>query len=74
MIQWESGGHPAASMPDAGCRLVGLDGVHHEPDRIQGVVRTLDLGDVITVHPVSKRRRPGLMARIETPDGTVVLE
>lgn len=74
MIQWEGDPHPAESMAESGCTLMGLEGVHTDPATIQRVVTSMGLDNAITIHPVSKPRPAGLSARIKTPTGVVVLD
>lgn len=73
MIQWLGDSHPVESMVDAGCSLVGLDGVHADPASVQRVISSMGFDNAITIHPVSEQRLPGLFARIKTPAGVVVL-
>jgi hypothetical protein len=74
LIQWADDGHPAESMDDTGCALVGLDGTHTDPAWIQEKIASIGLEDSITIHPVSERRTPGLSARIKTPAGIAILD
>ncbi|WP_319406876.1 VOC family protein [uncultured Desulfosarcina sp.] len=74
LIQWESDIHPTEKMEDAACRLLNLEGAHIDPPSVQRVVSSMGLDHAITVHPVSKQRPPGLLAKIKTPIGVVVLD
>ena len=74
VIQWAGDDHPADTMGDSGCTLIGLDGVHAEPASVQRVVSSMGLDNAITIHGVSQQRPPGLFARIKTPTGVVVLD
>lgn len=74
LIQWEGRIHPTEKMQDAGCRLLSLDGAHIEAASVQRVVSSMGLDHVITIHPVSKQRLPGLLAKIKTPNGVAVLD
>jgi len=74
LIQWDSRIHPAQKMQDKGCSLLRLDGFHVNVESVQQVVSSMGLGDFITFHPVSKPRPHGLLARIKTPAGVVVLD
>jgi hypothetical protein len=74
LIQWTGDSHPAESMVDAGCTLVGLEGVHVDPESVHRVVSSMSLDHTITIHPASQQRPVGLFARIMTPDGMVVLD
>jgi TusA-related sulfurtransferase len=71
LMQWVGSGHPAETMPDSGCTLVGLDGFHTEPAFIQGVVSSMGLDRFITIHQAAAKRPPGLEAMIKTPAGVV---
>ncbi len=73
VIQWAGDTHPAESMADSDCTLVGLDGAHTDPVSVKRVVSSMGLDDTITIHPVSERQSPGLFARIKPPTGVVVL-
>ena len=74
LIQWDGRIHPTEKMQDAGCRLLGLDGAHSDAASVQRVVSSMGLDHLVTFHPVSKQRLPGLSARIKTPAGLVVLD
>jgi hypothetical protein len=74
LIQWDVSNHPADMMPESGCRLIALEGAHRDPASVRAVISRLGLADAIAVHAVSSRRPPGLRARLETPDGTVVMD
>jgi hypothetical protein len=74
MMQWEGSGHPVEAMPESGCTLVGLDGVHTEPAFVQRVVSSLGLNRYISIRPVAEQRLPGLVARIKTCAGVVKID
>ncbi len=74
LIQWDGRIHPAEKMKDAGCRLLRLDGAHSDAVYVKRVVSAMGLDHLITFHPVSKQRPPGLSARIKTPAGEAVLD
>jgi hypothetical protein len=74
LIQWEGDMHPTEKMEDEGCRLLSLEGAHIDPPSVQRVVSSMGLDQAITIQPVSKQRPPGLLARIKTPIGVVVLD
>jgi len=74
LIQWDGRIHPTEKMKDAGCRLLSLCGAHIDAAYVQRVVSSMELDNLITFHPVSKQRPPGLSARIKTPAGVVVLD
>jgi len=74
LIQWGGRIHPTDKMKDAGCRLWRLDGAHIDAASVQRVVSSMGLDHLITLHPVSKQRPSGLLARIRTPAGMVELD
>lgn len=73
LIQWDGRHHPAEAMPESGCRLLTLEGMHPDPPAMRRILATLGLADTITVRSVSSTRLPGLAARIGTPGGQSVL-
>ena len=74
LIQWAGDGHPAESMVESGCTLVGLDGTHTDPASVRKIIASLGLEGTLTIHPISEPQSPGLSARIETPAGIVILD
>ena len=68
-MTWGEGPHPAAAMPDLGCRLAGLTLTHPDPDRIAALHRTLGLADA----PAVRAGAFGYRAEIATPGGLRVL-
>lgn len=74
LIQWAGPNHPTEKMPESGCRLLGLEGVHPSLGIIQETIAALGLAEAIVIHRGSGRRTPGLIARIETPGGEVILD
>jgi hypothetical protein len=74
LIQWESPNHPTEKMPESGCRLLGLEGVYANQGIIQETIAAMGLAEAIGLHRVPGRRSPGLIARIETPSGEVILD
>ncbi len=71
LIQWEGVAHPAARLPDQGCRLIALRIRHPDPQRIEVMLENLMFDSRITVE---RSTRPGLHATIQTPQGPRVLE
>ncbi len=65
LIQWRAEPHPAALMPESGCALVALEGVHPRPAALSGLLRTIGFQGAFTV----SRGEPALAARVQTPDG-----
>jgi hypothetical protein len=74
LIEWTGSSHPTETMPDLGLSLVGLEGTHADPVSVRGVVSSIGLDHTISIHPVSEKRPPGLVARIKTAAGVVVLD
>ncbi|WP_372681985.1 VOC family protein [Desulfosarcina sp.] len=74
IIQWDGHTHPTDKMQDAGCTLLGLDGSRIDAESVIRVISSMGLDHLITFHPVSKQRPPGLSARIKTPAGVVVMD
>ena len=69
LIQWQAGGHPCDRLPDAGCRLRGLEIVH--PDAADLALALSPLFDVLPVRVTAGAL--GLRAEIDTPHGLRVL-
>lgn len=74
LIQWDVPQHPAARLPDAGCRLMKLEGFHPEPARIQAALASLGLGSRLDVHSCPADDPAQLVAYIRTPRGLVELD
>jgi hypothetical protein len=74
LIQWDGRMHPSQKMKDAGCRLLSLDGAHIDATYVKRVIASMGFDHLITFHPVSKQRPPGLSARIKTSAGVAVLD
>ncbi|MDP2136043.1 MAG: VOC family protein [Sulfuritalea sp.] len=74
LIQWDVAFNPAASLPDAGCRLMKLEGFHPQPARIRSALATLGLAQRLDVHACSVGEAPQLVAYIRTPRGLVELD
>jgi len=66
-IDWLGSPHPGRGVGQ-GCSVLGLRGRHPEPDRVSSHLATLDVR-----LPVEAAAEPGLVARIETPNGVVEL-
>ncbi|MDK9712540.1 MAG: VOC family protein [Sulfuritalea sp.] len=74
LIQWDVPFHPAARLPDAGCRLMKLEGFHPQPARIKAVLDSLGVGARLDVHPCALDEAAELVAYIRTPTGLVELD
>ena len=66
LIQWLAASHPADGLKDAGCSLVRFEGVHPEPERVTGMLRSIKF---VGEFPVSRGTAPALVAHIRTPAG-----
>lgn len=74
LIQWDVPQHPAARLPDAGCRLMKLEGFHPQPVRIRAALAALGLGSRLDVHPCAAGEPAQLVAYLRTPRGLVELD
>lgn len=70
LIEWQGSDHPAAGLPDRGCRLVALEISHPDARALrQALAGKLDEPRL----SVSDGKEPGIRAIIETPSGRRVL-
>ena len=74
LIQWDVPHHPAARLPDAGCRLMKLEGFHPQPARIKNALAALGLSARLDVHPCADGEPAQLVAYIRTPRGLAELD
>ncbi len=74
LIQWDVPQHPASRLPDAGCRLMKLEGFHPQPVRIRTTLAALGLGSRLDVHPCAAGEAAQLLAYLRTPSGLVELD
>jgi hypothetical protein len=74
LIQWDVPFHPAERLPDAGCRLMKLEGFHPQPANIKGTLAKLGLGTRLDVHSCAADEAAQLVAYIRTPRGLVELD
>lgn len=70
LIQWPSGEHPTARMPDSGLRLAAMAGEHPEPAVVRAQLAILGLSDSLKV---SYAKSPRLAAMVRTPRGVATL-
>lgn len=68
-IQWSASQHPAASMRDMGCALIGLESHHPEAPAIDGMLRRIGFEGSFSAHAVPAGTQPYLIAHIQTPGG-----
>ncbi|MFH1271348.1 MAG: VOC family protein [Pseudomonadota bacterium] len=74
LIQWDVPFHPAQRLPDAGCRLMKLEGFHPQPARIRTALASLGLGSRLDVHACAAAEPAQLVAYLRTPSGLVELD
>jgi hypothetical protein len=74
LIQWDVAFHPASRLPDAGCRLMKLEGFHPQPARIKLALASLGLTSQLDLHPCAAGEHAQLVAYIRTPRGLVELD
>jgi len=70
LICWGETPHPTTRLPDVGCQLVGLYGVHPEPRQVSRMLAELGLEGVLELREGDQVR---LEAWIEAPKGRWVL-
>lgn len=71
LIAWEGAGHPAAMLPESGCRLRRLELTHPDAENLGVALSGLIEDARIGVRPGPA---PALRAVIDTPSGEAVLE
>ena len=70
LIEWHTGIHPAAALPDFGLSLVRLDLFHSDPARVSRLLFSIDLEGPCSVFPLAEGEvGPYLVALIKTPRG-----
>lgn len=69
LIQWPDGIHPAARLPESGCKLVRLEGFHPEAEKVIGLLDAIGFEDDFQVFELPPNQQPYLVARIQTPAG-----
>jgi hypothetical protein len=65
LIEWRSSAHPADTLKDLGCSLVGFEGSHPRPEKVGDFLKSIGFEGEF---PVSKGEA-GLVARLLTPAG-----
>lgn len=68
LIEWPQGMHPAARLDDRGLRLVQFDIFHPDPKRVQRLLSSIDLQDMISVAS-SSNGASSLLATITNSKG-----
>jgi hypothetical protein len=69
LIEWHVENHPAASLRDVGCTLVGLEAFHPEAHEISSLLQSIGFQDRFIVFPIAPKESPCLVADIQTPEG-----
>lgn len=72
LIEWLVSAHPARGLPDAGCELIRLEGIHRNSERVCATLEAMGLGGTLSLSG-SLDGGVGLLARIQTPDGEKTL-
>jgi len=65
LIQWRSSTHPADTLKDLGCSLIGFEGSHPRPEKVTDFLKSIGFEGEF---PMSKGEA-GLVARLRTPAG-----
>lgn len=73
IIEWKADIHPAARLQDHGLSLAKLELFHPEPERVSRLLRSIGLDGPFSVLPLHDKRKPCLLAHINTPLGIRVL-
>lgn len=74
LIQWDVPFHPSGRLPDAGCRLMKLEGFHSQQVRIKSALAASGLAARLDVHACAAGEASQLVAYIRTPGGLVELD
>ncbi len=69
LIEWETDIHPAATLADAGCSLIRLEGFHPQAARIKELLQVINFQDEFALFPIPPGEPPYLTAFIQTPSG-----
>jgi len=69
LIQWPADRHPAATLADSGCRLVGLTGFHPQAKQIEHCLASIGFDDCFSFSLPPPGFGPHLTATIQTPTG-----
>ena len=74
LIEWETERHPATALPEAGCELMKLEGIHPEARRVRNALAALGLDKALAVFPCATDEPGGLVAYLKTPAGLVEID
>jgi hypothetical protein len=69
LIEWSTPVHPAASMPESGCTLVGLEGCHPQAAAVSDLLRSIGFQEAPGLFTLEPAESPALVAAIRTPSG-----
>lgn len=69
VIQWDGDAHPADSLPDVGCSLVGVSLTHPMANEASSLLERFGVAGSIDVQPGA----PAVQVRLRTPDGVVLV-
>ncbi|MFA7666579.1 MAG: VOC family protein [Burkholderiaceae bacterium] len=69
LIHWHAASHPALAMEDQGCRLVALELLHPEPERVDRLLASLAVAEPGVGLSVTRSGVAGLVATLRTPQG-----
>jgi len=69
LIQWESGQHPAAGLPESGCSLDVLELFTFDPESLRRELDLLGLSHAVEVSACRDATHPRLVAHVSTPAG-----
>lgn len=69
LIEWRTGTHPAAHLPDRGLALLALEILHPDCARIARLLASIAFDGPLTLSPLPPGCVPHLVAHIDTPQG-----
>ncbi len=72
-IQWHSTPHPSRGMADFDCLLQSLTLYHNRPQWITRQLDAMGAGHLVDVQAIADNDTPYLSAKIDTPNGEVIL-
>ena len=72
-IQWHSSPHPSEHMLDNECLLQELTLFHNRPRWLGERLDSIAAGHLVEIEKIADNESPSLVARIDTPKGTVEL-
>jgi hypothetical protein len=69
LIEWRTGTHPAAHLPDRGLALLALEILHPDCTRVARLLASIAFDGPLTLSPLPPSGIPHLVAHIDTPQG-----